>query len=252
MCTLVILTRPGHAWPLLVAGNRDEMRNRASVPPGRHWKTHPQVIAGLDRVGGGSWMGMNDYGVTAAVMNREGTLGPQPGKRTRGELVLKALEHAEASAAVGALKNIDTTDYRAFNLFIGDPVSAYWLHHRGESAGSRVESLLVEPGLHMLTAGDLDDLAQPRIHAYLPLFRKAEPPDPEAGHCGEWRALLASRAYPEELGSAAAMNLSTRPEFGTVSSSCIAVPAHPGPGATPRWWFSDGPPDCAVFNSVDL
>ncbi|MGY9055065.1 MAG: NRDE family protein, partial [Alphaproteobacteria bacterium] len=36
MCTVVILRRPGHAWPLLMAANRDEMRGRAWSPPGRH------------------------------------------------------------------------------------------------------------------------------------------------------------------------------------------------------------------------
>ena len=33
-------------------------------------------------------------------LNRKGTLGPATGKRSRGELVLEALDHAEARAAV--------------------------------------------------------------------------------------------------------------------------------------------------------
>jgi uncharacterized protein with NRDE domain len=91
MCTLVILYRPGHRWPLLLAGNRDEMRDRPTSPPGRHWPDQPDVVAGLDHLGGGTWMGINQQGVVAVVMNREGTLGPAADKKSRGELVLQAL-----------------------------------------------------------------------------------------------------------------------------------------------------------------
>ena len=66
MCTLVILRRPGHAWPVLIGANRDEMIDRESKPPGRHWPDRPEVVAGLDVLAGGSWLGVNDWGVVAA------------------------------------------------------------------------------------------------------------------------------------------------------------------------------------------
>ena len=37
MCTLVILRRPGHDWPLVLAANRDEMTGRPWRAPDRHW-----------------------------------------------------------------------------------------------------------------------------------------------------------------------------------------------------------------------
>ena len=98
MCTLVILRRPGHDWPLLIAANRDEMGNRPWDAPGRHWPDRPHVIAGHDRTAGGSWLGVNDDRLAAAVLNRHGSLGPQDGKRSRGELPLDALDHAEAES----------------------------------------------------------------------------------------------------------------------------------------------------------
>ena len=106
MCTLVMLRRPGHPWPLLLAANRDEMHDRPSAPPARHWEDRPDVVAGLDLLGGGSWLGINDHGLVAAVMNREGSLGPAEGKRSRGELVLEALDHAEAGEAARALADL--------------------------------------------------------------------------------------------------------------------------------------------------
>ena len=101
MCTLVILRRPEDAWPVVIGANRDEMIDRPAKPPGRHWPDRPEVVAGLDIEAGGSWLGVNDWGVAAAVLNRHGSLGPASGLRSRGELVLEALDHADAVAKSG-------------------------------------------------------------------------------------------------------------------------------------------------------
>jgi uncharacterized protein with NRDE domain len=85
MCTVVILRRPGHDWPLLLAANRDEMRGRPWSPPGRHWPDRPATRAGLDHEAGGSWLGVNDSGVVVAILNRRGSLGTAEGKRSRGD-----------------------------------------------------------------------------------------------------------------------------------------------------------------------
>ena len=102
MCTLVLLRRPAHDWPLIIAANRDEMVDRPALPPARHWPDRSEIVAGLDRLAGGSWLGLNDWGVAAAVLNRQGSLGPAAGRRSRGELVLEALDHADAVAAATA------------------------------------------------------------------------------------------------------------------------------------------------------
>src|SRR5262249_56140236 len=103
MCTLVILRRPGHRWPVLIGANRDEMIDRPSKPPGRHWADRPELVAGLDVFAGGSWLGGNDWGVAAAVLNRHGSLGPVLGKRPRGELGLGALDPAAPAPPPEAL-----------------------------------------------------------------------------------------------------------------------------------------------------
>src|SRR6185295_1626446 len=111
MCTVVLLSRPGHAWPVLIGANRDEMVDRAWDPPARHWADRPEVIAGRDRLAGGSWLGINDHGVVACVLNRRHTLGPDAHKRSRGELVLEALDHADAVDAAGALAALAADSY---------------------------------------------------------------------------------------------------------------------------------------------
>ena len=249
MCTLVILRRPNHAWPVLLAANRDEMRDRPSAPPGRHWPDRPEVVAGLDALGGGSWLGVNDHGLVAAVMNRTGTLGPEPGKRSRGELVLEALDHAEATQAVQALGDLNPDAYRSFNLVVTDPSSTFWVTHRGDQ---RIAIVEVSSGLHMLTARELDDPTQPRIRVHLPRFRSAPTPLPERGDWESWKPLLASRTHPAPDGQGTAMNLDLPNGFGTVSSALLALPRYPGFDRKPLWLYADGAPDRAPFQPVAL
>jgi uncharacterized protein with NRDE domain len=247
MCTFVILRRPDHAWPVLIAANRDEMRTRPSRPPARHWADRIDVVAGLDLESGGSWLGINDHGLVAAVMNRHDSLGPLPGKRSRGELVLEALDHAEAGAAAGALADLDPAAYRPFNLVVADPRAAYWLRH-GEDGGIRVHP--IAPGLHMLSAGELDDRRHPRIAAHLSRFIDAPIPDPDSGDWDAWRELLASNERPEDAGPEAAMTFERPDGFGTVSGALIAIPAYPGYVSPLIWLHAEGRPDRADFIQV--
>ena len=247
MCTLVILRRPGHGWPVLIGANRDELVHRAWKPPGRHWPDRADVTAGLDVEAGGSWLGANDDGVVAGVLNRTGTLGPQAGMRSRGELVLDALDHADARDAAAALARIDGRAYRTFNLVIADARDAFLLCHRGAADG-RVDVAPIGPGLSMIASLELNDLASPRIAGSLDRFRAATPPDPEASDWSGWSNLLAdrSRHLPDDPGSA--LNIVTDHGYGTVSSSLIALPE----AAERRiiWLFSAGAPDRAPWYPV--
>jgi hypothetical protein len=251
MCTLVILRRPNDEWPLMVAANRDEMAGRPWLPPGRHWGERPEVLAGRDELAGGSWLGLNDTGVVAAILNRIGTLGPEPGKRSRGELVLEALDHADAVDAADALAHLEARSYRPFNMVVADNRDAFWLR----ADGRHVSVHEIPPGLHMLTALDLDDTASPRVAAYLPRFVAAPPPIPAVDHPGGgdwlgWSTLMADRGATRDGEEVAAMCF-TRPDgFGTVSSSLIAVPAVDIPETPPIWLFSAGKPGREPYQRV--
>jgi hypothetical protein len=132
---------------------------------------------------------------------------------------------------------------------VGDPVGAYWLRHAGDG---EVRVAQVPPGLHLLASRELDDTSQPRIRAYLPRFRAAATPDPQAGDWRAWQDLLASRVHAADAGPEAAMNLDLPGGFGTLSSHLVAVPRYPGHGHEPVFLYADGPPDRAAFEPVDL
>lgn len=244
MCTLVLLRRPSDAaWPLLLAANRDELATRPARPPGRHWPDRPHVRGGLDVAAGGTWLGVNDDGVVAAVLNRRGTLGPQPGKRSRGELVLEALDHAEARHAADALRQLDPDAWRPFNLIVADALDAFWLRHAGDG---RVALHPVPEGLHAIEAGELDDPASPRLARFLPQFRFVPPPDPGTGDWSSWRALLADRRGATD-DPRDAMCIVTGGAYGTVSAALLALPG--GHAARPPVYLhAEGRPGDSPFS----
>jgi len=239
MCTAVLLIRPDHAWPLVLAANRDERLDRPWDKPASHWPDQPGLIAGRDRSGGGTWMGVNGHGLVAAALNRRGSLGPAPGKRSRGDLPLLALRHSSAEAAAAGIAALDAGAWRSFNLVLADRDGAVFVRGLGHG---HPEARRLTPGLHMVTAHDPDDPESPRVARHLARFRAAQAPEPPDWLA--WRKILADRGGPP----GAQMNVVPRGGFGTVCSSLLAFPR----AGAPSWLFAAGPPDEAPFQPVTL
>ncbi len=171
MCSVVILRRPGHDWPVILGANRDEMSERPWLPPGRHWPDRPWVVAGLDQLAGGSWLGLNDHGVVAGIMNRPQSLGPAAGQAQPGRAGAGGARPCRCPrggrgprrARPGGLSPLQS-DPRGQPRGLLDPPC------RGAASMRRP----IPPGLSMLTAHDLNDAAgSRRIGHFLPLFRAA-------------------------------------------------------------------------------
>jgi uncharacterized protein with NRDE domain len=247
MCTLAILRRTDHEWPVVIGANRDEMIDRPAEPPGRHWPDRPEIFAGLDVLAGGSWLGLNDWGVVAAILNRHGSLGPAPGQRSRGELVLEALDHADAVEAAEALSHLDPAAYRTFNLIVADNRDGFWLRHAG---GRHIEVQPLKEGLSLIAAGDIDETGTPRLKLALPRFRRATPPDPEHGDFREWEELLSDDRAPPGMPAEAAMRFRTGRGFATVSSALLALPATPTRERPAVFRFAAWQPDVVPWHDA--
>lgn len=243
MCTVIVLRRPGHDWPLILAANRDERLDRPWDPPAGHWPDQQGVVGGRDRTGGGTWMAMRG-GLIAAVLNRPGSLGPAPGKRSRGDLPLIALEGASAEEAAARIASLDAAAWRPFNMVVADAGRAVFL--RGLGAG-RPEPVNLAEGVSMVTAHDPNDLASPRTRRHLPRFRAAPAPEPDRDAWSGWEALLADGGFGAE-GIGAALNVPPVGGFGTVCASLLALGAAGGR----RWRFSPAPPSVGGFAPIAL
>lgn len=250
MCSIVILRQPGATFPLILAGNRDEMAGRPWKPPARHWPDRPDLIGGIDELAGGSWLALNDTGVMAVVLNRMGTLGPEDGKRSRGELVLDALDYPDAADAARSMVHLDPAAYRPFNLVVADNRDAFWLTLR--EGAKRIVAERIPDGLSMVTANDLNDDSSARIRFYRPLFAHAPTPDPEKGDWRAWEKLLGSRIWDGDAGPRGAMCVVTPTGFGTSSSTLMALPSAEHPEIKPVFRFCPGRPDETPWLDVDL
>jgi hypothetical protein len=247
MCTLVILRRPEHRWPVIIGANRDEMIGRPALPPARHWPDRPEVVAGRDLLAGGSWLGLNDWGVAAAILNRHGSLGPAPGQRSRGELVLEALDHPDAVAAAEALSHLAPAAYRTFNLIVADNRDAFWLRHAG---GKRIELFPIGEGLSLIDSGDLNHPNNRRVTLAAPRFRAAGPPDPDRDDWAEWEALLSNDESPAGEAPETALRFRTGHGYGTVSSALIAVPEIDAEKRKPRFRYAQWQPTPVPWKDV--
>lgn len=244
MCSVVIARHCLPDWPILMAANRDEMLDRPWQPPARHWPDREEVVAGLDELAGGTWLGLNDYGVVATILNRKHTLGPAAGKRSRGELVLEALDHADAAAAIDAMLSLNADAYRPFNMVIADNQHAAVIIGRGEGAVIRQD---IPDGVSMITHADLNDTQSVRIGYHLTAFRKAALPDPSHDHWDEWIAALSARNAQNPVDG---MTIAETNGFGTGSSALLALPAIEQIGTPPIFKFALGAPDQASFVSL--
>ncbi len=239
MCTVVVSIHSSPAWPLLLAANRDEKLDRASRPPGRHWRDQPEVLGGLDVLAGGTWLAINGSGVVSAVLNRLGSLGPAPGKRSRGELPLMALRHSTAADGALAIAGLDAGQWRSFNLIVGDAQDTYYLRGTGQG---KVFVQRMSAGVHIITARDPDDAGSPRVARNLPRFKAAPPPNPP--DWSNWAELLRDATPPID----AAINITPFAGFGTVSSALVAV----GRNGAPVFLATDAAPHLSPFVDVGL
>jgi len=115
MCLIVFAWRVIPGMPLIACANRDEFYDRPATPAGP-WPDNPDIIAGRDLQGGGSWMGVTRHGPHgpkfAALTNIRA-----PGERrddapTRGALVADYLKG-----------DLDAPAYLARIVFITTPLS---------------------------------------------------------------------------------------------------------------------------------
>lgn len=145
MCVLAFAWHAHPRWPLILAGNRDELHARPTAPLAR-WNP-ADVIAGRDLQSGGTWLGVAEAGRFAVVTNLGG-FGPSlPEQASRGALVTRMLEGAAASPPPVALDA-----YNPFNLIMADPAQAWFLTNRPEPSRS-----LLAPGIYGLSNGRLDE-----------------------------------------------------------------------------------------------
>jgi uncharacterized protein with NRDE domain len=228
MCTLILLHRPAPGVRLVVAANRDEYVDRPACGPAIDPRDGRAVLAPRDLRAGGTWLGLNRDGLFAAITNRPNP-APDASRRSRGLLVLDALEADGAEAAAEGLAALPRDAYNPFNLVVADGERAYVAVYDG---APRVTELA--PGAHVVGNADPDDRSVAKVARLLDEAERLA-----AGPRGGWLAGLAAvcRGHDGEAPFGAACV--HHGGYGTRSSTLMRIDDDPA-GSELR--FADGPP----------
>lgn len=254
MCLILLAYRAHPDMDLLLAGNRDEFQNRPSQPPAII-NSDPVIWAGKDLEAGGTWMGRNEWGLMAALTNKQGggrhggrrhSAGRQggggnqpPDLRSRGEIVMELLRRKNSGEAAQWLAGLDVGRYRPFNVLVGD-VDAFYFFGSEEAAAPRA----LAPGYYALSNSTLDDRGWPKVERSLRFFEMNE------GLSGEQllealQYFLGDASPPDSMhsedpmeeihGALGAVFIRT-PGYGTVSSTILTA----GGAVGLRYYFAEG------------
>jgi uncharacterized protein with NRDE domain len=169
MCLILLAWRAHPDFPLVVAANRDEFFARPTALAD-FWSDRPEILAGRDLEGGGTWLGMSRNGRFAGLTNYRDPTRQRQGTPSRGKLVgdfldgnMSAADYRQALALTGAA-------YNGYNLIFSDGQALYYQSNQGDGAGP------LPPGVYGLSNHLLDTpwpkvaLGKSRLSAALSLL----------------------------------------------------------------------------------
>jgi hypothetical protein len=240
MCILAIQYNLVPDTPILVAANREEFFERASLPPSIQ-SGKPRVLCGLDQKAGGTWLGVNQHGLFVAACNRlksSAPVGPPAGPvgpRSRGVLCRELLRAGSARRAVDlALDEIASGQYDGVNFVVADSESG-WVVHGGDD----YEAVQLEEGLSIIGNNDVNDPHDERVKLAYRLLTLQTLDSPVKF------LAVASKVFARPTSAPGRPSMVIRgSERGTVSSTLLAL------GQKPRdaiYQYADGAPDQAKY-----
>ena len=222
--------------PLLIALNREEDPARESLPP-KIQSGRPRSVCGVDLQAGGTWAGVNQHGLFAAVVNCPKKVLPGD-PRSRGLLCRELLGCQNAEEALDmAQRELLTGCYAGANFVCADRASGGVVH-----GGDEIDIVKFKPGLHIISenrVNDFNDYRQEFVRRILTLQRI----DSAISFFA-----VASRAFSSSPDISGKMGiLVKKPNKRTVSSMLISLTEK-----TPRsiMQFAPGSPDLCPYEDV--
>jgi hypothetical protein len=215
MCTVTIVP---YSDGFRLVSNRDERSDRpAATPPTVHQLPGMTAIYPVDPVGGGTWIGVNDAGLAAALLNR--TVHSAAARdctppRSRGLIIPHLLNCRSLIDALEAAESVDPAQFDLFRLALVQRMAAVVVTSDGVTLS--VETMGLSRPL-MLTSSSLGDavVEAPRRRRFDRLVLKKKR--------GAWAGAQA-RFHAHRWRSRGDISVTMqRPATRTVSRTCIAV-----------------------------
>lgn len=155
MCLIFLAWRKHPDYPLVVAANRDEFYTRPTAAA-NFWNDAPEVLAGRDLEGGGTWLGVSRGGRFAALTNHRKAGSRLRNAPTRGRLVSDYLiSRSTPGDYLGSVARSGAA-YNGFNLLVADRKHLHWFSNQGG------EPRRLQPGVYAVS-NDLLDTPWPKV-----------------------------------------------------------------------------------------
>ena len=241
MCLLAIAFKHFPGYPIVVAANRDEFYTRSTDPP-RRVSQSPIIFAGTDNEAGGTWLGINQYGLVAAVTNRHAGRRPDPTLQSRGILCLDALRYKSTAGALDAChQTLGNAPRNPFNLIVASKSGGWML------ADLQTAARELTPGWHFVANGLPDDPEDARV-------RRAQRIVAAASWNGINEIIAGLKKLCGDHGSRGMRQKQGRDaicvhgrDAGTMSSTILAVNSA---GKPEYYLYADGTPCSNAFRPV--
>jgi uncharacterized protein with NRDE domain len=133
-------------FALVVASNRDEFFERASLP--MHWWDDVPVLGGRDLTAGGSWMTLSATGRFAAVTNVRDFTRPDAALRSRGEIPVGFCAGNDSPADY--CRGLPGDEFTGYNALASDLETLWWTSNWAGAA------LPLDAGIYGISNAALD------------------------------------------------------------------------------------------------
>ncbi|WP_414672256.1 NRDE family protein [Lentibacillus sp.] len=125
MCLINFHFQDHPNYKLIIAANRDEIYERPTAPA-QFWDDNPDILAGRDLIGMGTWLGITKSGRVAALTNYRDPNEDRSNKRSRGHIVRHFLESSIPAADFFTKLQNEKDLYTGFNFIGGSPEQLYY------------------------------------------------------------------------------------------------------------------------------
>jgi uncharacterized protein with NRDE domain len=245
VCTLILYYKVLADYPVVVAANRDEHYSRKAQGP-HVMHQQPRVYAGKDEHAGGTWLGVNEFGLVVGVLNRHSPMPQDPARRSRGLLCLDLLCQTGANAGRNVLVAAGSAQlYNSFYMVWADDAHAYVAYNEGD-----ITIRALAPGRYLLTNSSVIDLAVVIPAGLDDLLADLAPRSLDL-LLGTLQAVCQTHQEidrvvdpPNEHRGNRAICVHTSEQYGTVSSSVLAIGRK---WSTSRYLHAEGPPCHAPY-----
>lgn len=214
MCTLTWISDP---LGTRIYFNRDEKRTRLpATPPAPLIRNGIRLLAPLDGNAGGTWLSVNERGLTIAILNfYEADAAYSDGAvhhRSRGQLVLDLADAGTPDAMRGRLEALPMSDYRPF-VVVGIDAAGRGLEVRWNGRVAASRDLASIPLPITTSSFRTPEVLAARRHRYEALM--------DAGPVTDAK-LKAFHKSRDQLGGPFSVTM-TRPDAMTVSFCAVEV-----------------------------